>query len=824
MPVRPPVSYPGVYVQEVPSGVRTIVGVSTSTALFIGQAAQGPMFEPVLCLGYPDFERVFSGELLDPAGSFNELPLQVQQFFANGGTRAYVMRIGELSTPVTYASLTLKAEDGSTDVLEVTSLLPGPAGNLVRASVSYPSESTFNLTLTLLASATNRQAVVTEEYLNLSMDPASPRYVELVINSASALANVAVATGLSVGHGLSATGDFVSFSYGASDAPTGLAVVLGGIFQDKSVQVVFDGNPVNVTFSDSSYWADYVALNENIVTGGSAISPLTFVTTIKPANPPNDIFIHEHLEQEIISAYTTAYGAAPPTFTVSFNFVADGKGTPNSGGLQLVVTSTSNGRVELVPTAVDPIGFAAIGAAGGGVEVGPYAAIRPALSGFFMRIPGVSDPTEYYTDLMELPSDTAFQIRLTGTDGTAKTVTYTPVGGTANKRVWEIMTGRAFLAGLKAAVDSYKNLNPGQMNWSTWMASLSPRLQFLNPQFPDNQLDPAWTAGTTGALAATFGSNTPLYPIGNQATPASVFFVNGLPASTLDPPTYTDYVNALQKAEDDIDLFNLLLLPSIPGTLAAGVRAAASATCGRKRAFLVLDPPSSWGDVQTVASDVGVFRQGMNLTHSAVYWPNVKVQVGNFERTIGPSGSIAGVMARIDATRGVWKAPAGTEANLFGALGASLPMSDRQNGIINPRGVNAIRIFPNGIVSWGARTLDGDDDFTSEWKYVPVRRTALFIEESLYRGLKWAVFEPNDEPLWAQIRLNVGAFMQDLFLQGAFQGRTAKDAYFVKCDSQTTTQNDINLGVVNIWVGFAPLKPAEFVILYLQQMAGQVQA
>jgi uncharacterized protein len=104
-----------------------------------------------------------------------------------------------------------------------------------------------------------------------------------------------------------------------------------------------------------------------------------------------------------------------------------------------------------------------------------------------------------------------------------------------------------------------------------------------------------------------------------------------------------------------------------------------------------------------------------------------------------------------------------------------------------------------------------------------VRRVALFLEESLYRGTQWVVFEPNDEPLWAQIRLNVGAFMNDLFRKGAFQGKTPTEAYFVKCDKETTTQNDIDQGIVNILVGFAPLKPAEFVIIQIQQMAGQIQ-
>jgi len=152
-------------------------------------------------------------------------------------------------------------------------------------------------------------------------------------------------------------------------------------------------------------------------------------------------------------------------------------------------------------------------------------------------------------------------------------------------------------------------------------------------------------------------------------------------------------------------------------------------------------------------------------------------------------------------------------------------LTDEENGMLNPRGINSLRSFPvTGRVVWGARTLRGADQLADEYKYIPVRRTALYIEESLYRGLQWVVFEPNDEPLWAQIRLNAVAFMHNLFRQGAFQGSSPRDAYFVKCDKDTTTQNDINLGIVNILVGFAPLKPAEFVIIKLQQLAGQIQA
>jgi phage tail sheath protein FI len=184
------------------------------------------------------------------------------------------------------------------------------------------------------------------------------------------------------------------------------------------------------------------------------------------------------------------------------------------------------------------------------------------------------------------------------------------------------------------------------------------------------------------------------------------------------------------------------------------------------------------------------------------------------------AGAIAGLYARTDATRGVWSAPAGSEASLSGPASLELTLTDLESEAINVRGLNALRLFSGqGVVVWGARTLLGSDRAASEWKYVPVRRTALFIEASVDRGTQWVVFEPNGEPLWAQIRLSVSAFLQELFGQGAFRGASPAEAYFVKCDAQTTTQADIDLGVVNMLVGFAPLKPAEFVVLRISRRA-----
>jgi phage tail sheath protein FI len=169
-------------------------------------------------------------------------------------------------------------------------------------------------------------------------------------------------------------------------------------------------------------------------------------------------------------------------------------------------------------------------------------------------------------------------------------------------------------------------------------------------------------------------------------------------------------------------------------------------------------------------------------------------------------------------------APAGIEALLEGVSELAAPMTDAQNGVINPLGINALRTFPvYGTIAWGARTLRGADALASEWAYIPVRRLALMLEESLFRGTKWVVFEPNYETTWANIRLNIGAFLNGLFRQGAFAGATPRDAYYVKCDSETATQADIDAGIVNIEVGFAPLKPAEFVIIRFRQIVGDVE-
>ncbi|MGW7696703.1 phage tail sheath family protein [Streptomyces asiaticus] len=279
----------------------------------------------------------------------------------------------------------------------------------------------------------------------------------------------------------------------------------------------------------------------------------------------------------------------------------------------------------------------------------------------------------------------------------------------------------------------------------------------------------------------------------------------------------------------DIEDVNLLSLPELAGYESVGdmvtVLSAADRLCRERRIFLLVDAPSAWGSVDAARAGIGAFEP-VRSDHAALYFPQLRLTdplTGRL-RAFPPSGALAGVMARTDGERGVWKAPAGTEARLAGVYSLAVQLTDRENGLLNPLGINCLRTFPVvGPLVWGARTLRGADAQSSEWKYVPVRRLALHIEESLRRGLQWVVFEPNTEQLWQQIRLNASGYLHTLFEKGAFKGGTPRQAYFVKCDKDTTTDEDIANGIVNVVVGIAPVKPAEFVIVKIQQMAGQFE-
>ena len=271
--------------------------------------------------------------------------------------------------------------------------------------------------------------------------------------------------------------------------------------------------------------------------------------------------------------------------------------------------------------------------------------------------------------------------------------------------------------------------------------------------------------------------------------------------------------------------FNLLC---VPGETQYGAVSALQTFCAQSRAFLIVDAAFS-ATVKTLSngplSGDSFPLTGPDAANSAFYFPWVQAPdpaVGNRPAYFPPCGFVAGAYAATDSNIGVWKAPAGVNTQLASAMGLQFTLNDLQNGQLNPVAVNCLRQFPiYGTVVWGSRTISGATAAGSQWQYVPIRRLALFIESSLYQGTQWAVFQPNAEPLWGAVRLSIASFMQSLFLQGAFAGGSKQQAYFVKCDGENNPDYTVAQGILNITVGFAPLYPAEFVVIQIQQMINQ---
>jgi hypothetical protein len=785
MPVQ--VTYPGVYVQEIPSGVRTITGVSTSIAMFIGKTRRGRLQTPTRVLSFADYERAFSSDT-----TISEMADQVRQFFINGGRTAFIMRIADASAAA--ASVDLKNELENI-VLTVRAKEAGVDGNLIRVEVDYttPSpESTFNLRVfrPVVDPFGNVKIETDETFSNLSMDPAGGNAVTTIVNQQSTLISVEIAAG--------------------APAP-GQGYSRSGILVDETD----DDNAATTLNGQLTGSANTIAISVDGQTPVVVVLPALAV----PAATPNALKTWEdaiNLALTPVGAQITATLEAGPT---------------GSRYVEFRSTKPTGGSVVITPAPINSAAAALqLGVAQGGVEVSGFAAARPAPTGFFARFGDADLPN--LTLFAEAQKSDFGQWTLTDASGVgphSATPAFPPGARMYNGTVSSL--GAGSLLNVRENLQALANsINANTSN--RWRAALQGLRLVLRPQFngPNSDTtatltsDGGFDIGDTGQLFEG-APNVASYSLG--PTGIGDYQNPGAPGQNGGIPGTTDYANALTIIDRNVDLFNIMILPRVSGQ-SDGARenlwGPASSFCETRRAFLMVDPRSTWQTADTVQAEIGSLRVGVVKDHSGIYWPRVSVSTNGTVRFIDPSGSIAGLMARIDANRGVWKAPAGTEADIRGIRGLQFSMSDPENGDISPQAVNALRIFPTGIVSWGARTMDGfDNSGNSDYRYIPVRRLALFIEESLYRGLQFAVFEPNDEPLWGQIRIAAGAFMNNLFRQGAFQGQKASDAYFVKVDSETTTQNDINLGIVNVVVGFAPLKPAEFVIITLQQKAGQVQ-
>lgn len=810
-------TYPGVYIQELISPVHTIAGVATSITAFVGYTTSGIDNRAELIFSFSDFERLFGGLASD-----SELSYAVQQFFQNGGTQAYVVRV--------------------------------PRSGASAAQVVFDA-----LTFTALSSGeeANGELLLDVDYNNLYQN---------VTGSVGVTAGNAKVTGSGTAFQTALKpGQFLVFASDTTQTP----YQISSITDDK-----------NLTLS-----ANYAGTTQASTTAIMSTDPTAFNLTI--TNSVDDT-VESFPSVSLNSArqnYVLAVVNDPDNGSQLVNVSLAGAPPTNPPTMSGVVgTTIVAGAVVVALTGTAATGTAAL-TQGSAAVTGTGTAFLTDLKVGQAVVFG-SDPTSTQYQVQAIASNTALTLsaKYTGANAASSTISGLGTGALKDYGIQLNVTSpstpptplpldvKVFsksapvpqtVTGLAAQLQSAINaVLAVQMAGASVTCSVSAigtnqaiRVNAPIPQFPDAVV----TIGAPGAatltdVSATLGLKTPAtanvahYAMGTgngsgvngwggqQTSSKAGADGSGLPGSgdlIGDPGLFTGIY-----ALDKVDLFNLLCIPDATRAQAGNSSAldssvdpnaiygAAIAMCDRRRAFLLLDAPPN---VNTVSGAVDYKTSGLVVhdANGALFFPRLRLPdpLNNFQlRTFAPSGVVAGLFARVDSTRGVWKAPAGTEATLSGVQGLVYKLNDAENGVLNPLGVNCFRTFPvYGNVLWGSRTLVGADADANQWKYVPVRRIALYLEESLYRGTQWVVFEPNDEPLWAAIRLNVTSFMQELFRKGAFQGQTPADAYFVKCDKETTTQDDIDRGIVNILVGFAPLKPAEFVIIQIEQLAGQSQ-
>jgi phage tail sheath protein FI len=772
MPVAP--TYPGVYIEEIPSGVHTLTGVSTSITAFVGYTARGNVNQPVHIFSFADFERSFGGLAVDSMLSY-----AVKHFFQNGGGEAYVVRV---ASGATAARVTVRNSSVSPalDVLDITAASSGTWGNNLRMDVDYATSnpaSLFNLRVTELVERDGQLVPGrTEEYRNLSMNSLDPGFVVDTVNAGSQLVTVARAAGLAFAEkGTSESGNLTTADLNKLDAGRKLGFLLNG------------QGPYEITLN-------------------AAPAPTnTFAARIKA------------VADDVVAKVTARLGGTPLD-VLKVPTAPDTEGT-------MIFTSHDAGERSAIhfinAGSNDAAAILRLGLANGGRETEAAAAVRPAQTGT------VGGPP----DFARVATGTKGVITIEALRG-ASTTTVESISLTLWDTPGPFTTPPTTLAEALPRINAALTASTNPLLAGATASLVGGVLRIL-PAASDPTVSFRVVNATSDTTAQGLGLTTGSVNVARYAGSGLTAWAQANPAPGNDgtAPLGPELAgNQLQKtgiyALERVDLFNLLVMPDKAASGSTLVEAIAY--CEKRRAFVIIDAPDTLTTfAQAETWIAGTVASALRSRNSALYFPRLREPdplMNGIVRSFPAAGALAGLCARTDADRGVWKAPAGTSAVIVGATGLTVNLTDLENGKLNPLGLNCLRTFPvYGTVAWGARTGRGADALADDYKYIPVRRLALFLEESLYRGTQWAVFEPNDEPLWAQIRLNLGAFMHTLFAQGAFKGRTPREAYFVKCDKETTTQNDIDLGRVNIIVGFAPLKPAEFVVIQIQQIAGAIQ-
>jgi uncharacterized protein len=776
--------HPGVYVEEIPSGVKPIEGVPTSVSAFVGRARKGPVGEAVPVSSFDEYKAVFG----DIAAEDDAMGLALQAFYLNGGKAAYVARLVNGGAATAAASTQLVGEaSGGNPVLRIQATSVGEWGNAIYYKVIKPDPDaqSFDLEIGRIEKETFK---VEESFTDLGMNAQSDNYALSQVNGSSAYVELvlepaadpsdgnelfqdAVLTGGTLG----TAADF--FSSGMS-GNMDLTLNINGLGAKK---ITIDTGALGLAGTDNQADGDLVAgaITTAVQGVGSDVAYQNFTCAYTAGRVA--LTSPEPLQQSSTAAV----------------IVYDGSGAASD--LAAFLRLDAHARATLVGAALDTTN-ATLFSAG----------ITGSMS-LTLSIDNLSDRT--------ITLD-AGALGLAGNhDADGQTVAQ------AIKDAVQI---------LSPAVDATKDFDciytSGRFSLSS--GNSEPRTSSLSV-----------ADGSLADLLGLASGDAPTLTPGRESDQGTARVIpqedlgpvnegTSLAGGGETPPTAADYGSFFNGVLRKVRDVSILVLPgqywAADGSGSAVISQALAHAASTKSRMVIVDPPP---DVELLQASQ-VDQMGLTTsTYAVLYYPWAKVANPFYNvdtnptaaktLTIAPSAFAAGMFAKIDAKRGVWKAPAGVESQLLGMAGLVFDIEDTEQDKLNPLGVNCLRKLPSfGAVIWGSRTLSTKAD--PEWRYVPVRRTAIMIEQSIYGGIQWAVFEPNDHRLWASLRTNIGAFMDGLFRAGAFQGEKASDAYFVRCNlGDTMTQDDIDRGQVIVIVGFAPLKPAEFVIVRIQQKVAQ---
>jgi uncharacterized protein len=857
---------PNVYIDEIPSGVHAITGVSTSIAAFVDFFPRGEMNRAVRVLDMGAFNRLYGG-----LNRQSEASYAIAQFFANGGTEAWVVRTA--SGGFAQASVQILGGIGGAPVLAVTAISAGLWGNGLRVTIDPVPAPNFTLTVQLFETRDGRLVEIqSETFRDLSMTVGNPRFADAVINdefTGSKLIRVTATAGAAVPQPVGTLGGVLANPLALNlTRPTDPAVAVT-IGTDAGTATMTGPRPTTITEARARLESAIRAARPELpafaqarvtIVGGNRLriqagptpeTPAAQVTFAPVGVDPTaaNLMLTAGVQlQGVVSGDITGIvlaagsqvqatiGANPPqTLTLGvINNVTDARdqlelamrAAPAPEFANARVALHTEGAVNRLVITPDAPGAAVVFAQQAADPAFGALALDPANAGNPPRAVTVTR-TGNLAAAPALAGGERIQVTIGAQPGTATIPAAANTFGTIRTQLQAAIRAAGAVPAYTAAIVAY--YGNAENRYLVVAGGAAPAVLFTAAAVDGTTVgELGLDAGVAQANVQTYALGGPVLGVPGTAQGAGVAGNDGTPPGGLalrgDPNLHTGLY-----ALDAVDLFNILCIPRTASTIApaltdpevAAVITEATNYCLQRRAFFIVDTPPGVDTIDEIQAWMTA-HAGLRHRNLALYFPRVQVPdpLDEFRpRSCGASGTLAGVFARIDGTRGVWKAPAGLEATLSNVPRLDYRMTDAECGVLNPLGINCLRTFSaTGNTAWGARTLVGMDAPASEWKYVPVRRMALFLEESLFRGTTWVVFEPNDEPLWAKIRMNLNAFMMGLFRQGAFQGATPDQAFRVKCDGETTTALDRELGIVNIEVGFAPLKPAEFVVIKIQQI------